>query len=104
MTETIPPPSGHGTVVLDIGAGTGALILHTPATLDGHEIEISRDVPGAVRTHSQVRERRTGRAVRYAAVYPALPAGEYTIWRDAATPLTTVTISGGGITSCHWAA
>jgi hypothetical protein len=103
MTEKTLPPSGHGTVVLDIGADTGALVLHTPAELDGREIEISRTgVPGAVRTHSQVRERRTGVSVRYAAVYPDLAAGDYTIWRDAVTPLTEITIAGGRITTCHW--
>src|ERR1700723_3093953 len=105
MTEKIPPPSGQATVVLDIGPGVGALILHTPAELDGLEIEISRsDIPDAVRTHSQVRERRTGASVRYAAVYPDLAAGEYTLWRDEVTPLAEVSISGGAITNCQWPA
>jgi hypothetical protein len=103
MTETIPAPSGPGTVVLDIGAGTGALILHTPADLDGREIEISPNAtPCAARTHSQVRERRTPASTRYAAVYPNLAAGDYTIWRNPVTPAGTVTITGGHITTCHW--
>jgi hypothetical protein len=102
MTETIPPPSGIGTVVLDIGADTGALILHTPAELNGVEIEISPNRAGAARTHSRVRERRIGSGVRHAAVYPAVPAGTYTVWRDAVTPAATVTIAGGRITSCRW--
>ena len=38
--------SGPGTVVLELGAGVGALILYAPAGLDGHEIEIS---PGRAR-------------------------------------------------------
>jgi hypothetical protein len=103
MTEAVPAPSGPGTVVLDIGAGTGALVLHAPAGLDGAEIEISPDGAGrAPRTHSRVRERRTGTAAGHAAVYPALPAGTYTVWRDAVTPALTVTITGGSITSCRW--
>jgi hypothetical protein len=103
MHETALPPSGPGTVVLNLGADTGALILHTPAELDGHEIEISReDIPGAARTHSQVRERRTHASVRYAAVYPDLPAGEYTIWRDEDTPAASITIAGGAITNYRW--
>jgi hypothetical protein len=103
MTETIPAPSGTGTVVLELGASTGALILYTPASLDGREIEISdTGAPAAARTHSRVRERRAGPAVRYAAVYPGLPAGRYTIWRDAATRATAVTITGGTVSSCHW--
>ncbi|HLX50209.1 MAG TPA: hypothetical protein VKS82_17935 [Streptosporangiaceae bacterium] len=103
MTETQLPPSGPGTVVLNLGADTGALIVHTPASMDGDEIEISRTgSPAAARTHSQVRERRTSSSVKYAAVYPDLPAGDYTIWRDAATPAAAVTITGGSITSFHW--
>ena len=105
MTESIPPPSGTGSVVLDIGAGTGALILYAPASLTGAEIEISPVRAGAgtgARTHSRIRERRAGNGVQHAAVYPAVPAGTYTIWRDAVTPAATVTIPGGTVTSYHW--
>ena len=67
MTEAIAGPSGPGTVVLDLGANVGALVLYTPAALDGLEIEISlEDVPGARRTHSRVRPRHTAAGTRYA--------------------------------------
>jgi hypothetical protein len=103
MTETIPPPSGPGTVVLNLTAGTGALILHVTADLDGREIEISRTgTSGAPRTHSRVRARHTGTSIRYAAVYPDLAAGEYTIWLDPVSPAGTVTIAGGHVTSRRW--
>jgi hypothetical protein len=103
MPETVPGPSRSGSVVLNVGAGIGALVLHTPAELADHEIEISpQGDPAARRTHSQVRERRTRGAVQYAAVYPGLAAGDYTIWRDATTPGGVVTINGGHVTSYHW--
>ena len=98
--ETAPGPSGPGTVVLNIGGGTGALVLNVPPELDGREIEISRK--GLPRTHSQVRERRLGSRVRYAAVYPDLPAGVYTLWRDASTPAGAVTVSGTEVTVADW--
>jgi hypothetical protein len=101
MTEAALPPSGQGTVVLDIGADTGALVLHTPAELDGHEIEISR-AGSSARTHSQVRQRHVGGTVHYAAVYPGLHAGDYVLWRDSGAPAMTVTITGGQVTSAHW--
>ena len=41
MSEPVAGPSGPGTVVMELGAGVGALILYTPAGLDGKEIEIS---------------------------------------------------------------
>jgi hypothetical protein len=103
MTESVPGPSRSGSVVLNLGAGTGALVLHAPAGLDGQEIEISpRGVPGARRTHSQVRERRAGGTVQYAAVYPGLAAGDYVIWRDDTAAVATVTVTGGKVASYRW--
>jgi len=104
MTELACGPSNAGSVVLDLGADIGALILDTPAELAGREIEISpaSDGPGARRTHALVRERRTGAGTGYAAVYPGLPAAEYTVWKDAVTPVATVTVYGGQVARCHW--
>ena len=39
---------------------------------------------------------------RYAAVYPSLPAGLYTVWRDERSPAATVTVAGGQVSSCDW--
>ena len=41
-------------------------------------------------------------ATKYAAVYPGLPAGRYTIWRDEHTPATVATVSGGQVSSSYW--
>ena len=102
MTEPVAGPSGPGTVVMDVGGDIGALVLYTPAGMDGREIEISWDGdPGAGRTHSQVRRRHTAAAATYAAVYPNLAAGTYTIWTDEQNPATVV-IAGGQITTCRW--
>ena len=101
--QHVSGPTGPGTVILELGADIGALILYTPADLDGAEIEISRhgDLLGR-RTHSQVRQRHMADATRYAAVYPDLLAGTYTIWADEQNAAATVVITGGQITSCHW--
>lgn len=101
MTEPVAGPTGPGSVVVELGAGIGALILYTPPGLDGEEIEISRDdEPG--RTHSRVRPRPLPGETRYAAVYPGLRAGRYTVWRDERTPAATVTVTGGQVSSCRW--
>ena len=98
-------PSGSGTVVLELGPGAGTLVLHTPPELNGTEIQISQ--PGDAgqhghRTHSMVRPRHVASGTRYAAVYPGLPPGEYTIWRDAHTPAATVTVAEGVATTASW--
>jgi hypothetical protein len=102
--EFVFGPSSAGSVVLDLGAGIGALILDAPAELAGREIEISPaggDV-SARRTHSLVRERRAGAGPSYAAVYPGLAAGDYTIWQDAVTPAATITVHSGQVTRYQW--
>jgi hypothetical protein len=105
MTEPVLGPSASGSVVLDLGPGTGAIVLHTPPELDGEEIEVSQDgpIPGD-RTHSLVRRRMTAGGVQYAAVYPGIAAGDYTIWRDAKTPAMRVRVAEGTVTTAWWPA
>jgi hypothetical protein len=102
--EHVHGPTPPGTVLLDLGGNIGALILTVPAALAGAEIEISRaDGPAdGPRTHAQVRERPGGAGPGYAAVYPGLPAGTYTIWRDQQTPLGTVEVTGGQVATFTW--
>ena len=106
MREVAAGPSGAGTVVLELGAGVGALVLYAPAGLDGREIEISRDdfVAAARRTHSLVRPRHMATGTRYAAVYPELAAGTYTIWASASRRVGRVVIAGGRVTTWSWPA
>ena len=99
MTGHQAAPTGAGSVMLDLGGSVGALILDAPAGLHGREIEISpAGDAGARRTHALVRRRDTGAGSSYAAVYPGLAAGDYTVWRDGATPAGTVVIDGGRVT------
>ena len=86
MTEQ----TAHATqsaVVLDIGGDIGALVLCTGAEDDAAEIDISPGTdPTAPRSHNQVHPRRAPAGIIYSAVYPALTASEYTLWRDEHTP------------------
>ena len=108
MAEPVLGPSSAGSVVLELGDTTGVLVLEATAELNGREIEIS-PVGGADnhddhahRTHSMVRERGTAAGKSYAAVYPGLAVGTYTVWRDHDTPVGTVTIDGGRVTRYRW--
>jgi hypothetical protein len=126
MQEPALGPSFSGSVVLELGPGIGALLLHTPPELDGAEIEISlvdehahghdhegdhgqphdhdhdHDHQHGRRTHSQVRPRRTANGTSYAAVYPGLKAGKYTVWRDASRPALDVVIESSQVTIAWW--
>jgi len=105
MAESALGPSRSGSVVLELGPGLGALVLHTPPELDGREIEISTHASAhshSHRTHSQVRPRHTARGTQHAAVYPGLAPGDYTIWRNSGVPALTVTITGSRVTTAWW--
>ncbi|WP_431728764.1 phospholipase [Verrucosispora sp. TAA-831] len=96
-------PTGTGTVVLDLGGDTGALIVHTGRDLLGREIEVSRpERQGEPRTHSAVRERQVLDGTFHSAVYPDLPAGTYTVWWDDDTPAGMVRVGGGVVTEFTW--
>ena len=90
-------------VVLDIGDDVGALIILTSDELDGREVEISpRDVDW-LKTHAVVRPRRIGSQRVAAAVFPELPQGEYTLWRNGQDGQPVV-VRGGVVAEVDWRA
>ena len=95
-------PSGQGTVVLNIGADIGALIVHTSGRLHGHEIEVSPVEDPATRTHAAVRARYVRDGVRFSMVIDSLSEGRYVLWRDPVTPLAEVAVTGGAVTEFEW--
>jgi hypothetical protein len=102
--ETTVPPSGEGTVVLDIGGGRGAAVLFTPASLSGREIEIRpADGPWAG-THTGIRQRDLRDTRCFAAVFGSLAAGRYQVrvrGTHAGTVLDLV-VPDGAIVECSW--
>jgi len=93
-------PQNVENLILDIGADTGALIIHAAIDRDQAEVEISpAGSEPATRTHNIVRRREAVGGAVYAAVFPALTAGDYVVWRDTATPAGTVTVQGGRVAS-----
>lgn len=95
-------PSRDGSVMIDIGGDVGALVIQTPPDLHGTEIELSPADAEEVRTHVAVRERRGPGATRYAAVFPSLTAGDYTVWDAGSRPVARVTVVGGQVTQFSW--
>ena len=92
------PPSGQGTVVLDIGDDVGALVVHATGELSGVEIELARRGERQAFVHTEVRERRLPDGTLYAGVFPAVVVGEYTLLGLHGGPDHEVTISSGGVT------
>ena len=92
------PPSGQGTVVLDIGGDVGALVVHATGELSGVEIELARPGERQAFVHTEVRERRLPEGTIYAGVFPAVVTGEYTLLGLHGRPDHEITISSGRVT------
>jgi hypothetical protein len=88
-------------IVLDIGEDIGALIVYASQELRGREIEVSPKGNAARRTHTEVLERTVAGRTVWAAAFPALAAGDYSLWRDVLTD-EDVTIVGGAIAEVDW--
>jgi hypothetical protein len=84
--------------VLDVGGNVGALVLYTPADLAGEELQLLPGDPGHSLVHTEVRERRLGENVLYAAVYAALLAGDYVVERSG----QRLHITGGEVLEMQW--
>ena len=88
--------------MLDIGEGFGALILMAPESMLLDEIEISPVDDDSARTHVAIRERRGPGGRQWAAIYPKLAAGEYTMWSLSGEPADRVTITSGCVAQLDW--
>jgi hypothetical protein len=63
--------------MLDIGEGTGALVVYTSEAGSGREIEIRPHDGAWAGVHTAVRPRLMGATVLHAGVFGSLPAGLY---------------------------
>jgi len=95
--DTPEPVAACASVALDIGAGSGALILYPGERFRGREIEISRLDGRGHRVHTGVHERTSNVRSRLTAIFGSLPVGDYVVWEDAGTAGPVVTIPDGAV-------
>jgi hypothetical protein len=89
-------------VVLDLGEGIGALIVHTGPALLGLEVEISPAGDDGNRQHKEVLRRALGAATVNVLVYDNLPEGDYTLWIDDRPQARGVHVQGGSVAELDW--
>jgi hypothetical protein len=89
-------------VILDIGQGLGALIVHTDAEMVGVEVEISAAGQDDRRSHKEVLEREIGGRPAYTAVFDKVGAGSYTLWVDDVARERDVQIGSGAVAQLDW--
>ncbi|MFI5285829.1 MAG: hypothetical protein ACHQ4F_05870 [Candidatus Dormibacteria bacterium] len=103
MTEiesATPAPSGPA--VLDIGGGTGALLVIVPAALLHTEIEVSPEQRPRDRTHTGVHGRPMNGDHVPIALFPSLDAGTWTLWGSGSCATRSVEILDGQVTEVDW--
>jgi hypothetical protein len=92
----------HQHVVLDIGDGVGALIVHTDPSLIGNEVEISPAGDDSSRSHKEVLERVIDGRSTYVLVFDNLAEGEHTLWQNDVARARNVRIASGEIAELDW--
>lgn len=101
---TAEQPAGasfEGSVVIDIGGPVGALVVYTAEAALGLEIEVTPADGAGPPTHTSVRERRLPQGSRFAAVFPALPAGTYRLPAVGPAPSRDVTVRPARVTEVN---
>jgi hypothetical protein len=101
--EAGPPTWPSEAVLMDVGEHAGALVLRSTRARQGLEVEIHPAADAERRTHVWVLPRR-GRddAVIYAAVFPSLVPGDYTVLEPDGTPRCTITVPANAVTNAAW--
>jgi hypothetical protein len=98
-----PPTQPSQAVMLDIGAHAGALVLSSSPQREGLEVEIHPESAPDRRQHVWVlpRQGREGATV-YAAVFPSLSPGMYTVLEPDGTKRCTVAVPANAVTYADW--
>lgn len=103
--EQLPPPSGPGTVMLDLGGDVGAAVVLTPADLADEELEIRAETADWAGKHVAVLPRPGPAGTLHAAVFPSLTAGTYRVRRrghpEDGTELK-LEVTGAQVTQERW--
>jgi len=109
QAERSLPPSGEGTVVLDVGGSRGALVIFTAEFLDGEEIEIRPTGSPWSGTHTAIRKRDLRDSVAFAGVFGSLQAGRYQVrikggatGRPEPDATLDLQVTGGEVAQLHW--
>jgi hypothetical protein len=103
LEEARPPTRPSEAVLVDVGERAGALVLASTSAREGLEVEIHPANDAQRRTHVWVLPRRgRGGDVVYAAVFPSLAPGDYTVLEPDGAPRYTISVPANSVTNAAW--
>jgi hypothetical protein len=85
--------------MLDIGGDVGAMVATMNPDASGLEVHLRSDLEPTTTVHTGVWERRLGDRTVTAAVFCELVEGTYWVLDGAGTPVRSVEITGGQLTT-----
>ena len=100
--ESPRPTDPSRSVVVDVGEHTGALVLMAPSDREGLEVEIHPAADPGKRTHVWVLPRAGRDGTVYAAIFPSLAAGEYTVLEPDGSVAKIVSVPANQVTTATW--
>jgi hypothetical protein len=97
-----PPTLPSRSVVIDVDSTAGALVLATSANYEGTEVEIHPTLDPSSRSHVWVLPREGVGEVLYAAVFPRLACGDYTVLAQDGSVHEVLTVNPNQVTFASW--
>jgi hypothetical protein len=105
-TEVENPFAGQGSVLLDIGDDIGAVLVVTPAEMEGVEVEIRPEVESSGHVHHPhvaVVNRPVEGGQVPSLVFPEVREGTYGLYlKGDSVRRLAVTVAGGEVTGAEW--
>jgi hypothetical protein len=89
-------------VALDIGEGTGALVLYADAEREWLEPEIHPIDNPQARQHVWILARIVASGMVYAAVFSSLPEGRYGVCSPDGVTAQEIEVVAGAVTEAQW--
>jgi len=101
-THAVAPIEPSRAVMINIGADSGALVLHSTVDRAGIEVHVYPTSDPSRRTHVWVLPREGRDGVVYAAIFPSLAIGDWAVLSDDDSVAMVVAVPPNKVTQAEW--
>jgi hypothetical protein len=101
-THAVAPVEPSRAVMINVGANTGALVLHSSAERAGIEVHVYPTADPSRRTPVWVLPREGRDGVVYAAIFPSLAIGDWAVLNDDDSVAMVIAVPPNKVTQAEW--